>query len=319
MSSLRDRHNVPGLHTAGVPRRTLKSAISCVGHGLHGGLPVEVKLLPAAPGTGIMFRRVDTNTGSAAEIPAIFDNVTDTKLCTVLSAPGHAGVRIGTVEHLMAALSAARIDDLIVEVDAAELPIFDGSASAFSFLIESAGVVEHGSLRETIEILRPVRVEQDGAFAELLPHEFGGDGFDLALTIDFSAAAIGAQSFALSLTAEHFATELAAARTFTLASEVEALRKAGLAKGGSLRNAIVVDDAKVLNPEGLRWNDEFVRHKMLDVVGDLALAGAPIRGRFRGHRTGHALNNLLLRTLFSDLANFRFTRGALAGAFLSAA
>jgi UDP-3-O-[3-hydroxymyristoyl] N-acetylglucosamine deacetylase len=303
MSSLRDRYSFAGMDAAGMPRRTLKAAISCVGHGLHSGANVQLKLLPAEPGTGIIFDRVDLG----VKIPASFDNVTDTRLCTVLTAPENAQARVGTVEHLMAALSASRIDDVIIEVNAPELPIFDGSASAFLFLIESAGIVEHGGLRESIEVLRPVRVEQNGAFAELRPHQHGGSGFEMSLAIEFPAAAIGAQAISLSLTQENFAAELAAARTFTLAGEIEALRQAGLAKGGSLSNAIVVDGPKVLNPEGLRWSDEFVRHKLLDVVGDLALAGAPIIGRFIGQRTGHALNNLLLRALFADAANYRMT------------
>jgi UDP-3-O-[3-hydroxymyristoyl] N-acetylglucosamine deacetylase len=303
MSSLRDRYSFAGMDAAGMPRRTLKAAISCVGHGLHSGANVRLKLLPAAAGTGIIFDRVDLG----VKIPASFDNVTDTRLCTVLTAPGNRQARVGTVEHLMAALSASRIDDVIIEVNAPELPIFDGSASAFLFLIESAGIAEHGGLRESIEVLRPVRVEQNGAFAELRPHLHGGSGFEMSLSIEFPAAAIGAQAISLSLTQENFATELAAARTFTLAGEIEALRQAGLAKGGSLANAIVVDGPKVLNPEGLRWSDEFVRHKMLDVVGDLALAGAPLVGRFMGQRTGHALNNLLLRALFADAANYRMT------------
>jgi UDP-3-O-[3-hydroxymyristoyl] N-acetylglucosamine deacetylase len=303
MSSLRDRYSFAGMDAAGMPRRTLKAAISCVGHGLHSGANVQLKLLPAEPGTGIIFDRVDLG----VKIPASFDNVTDTRLCTVLTAPENAQARVGTVEHLMAALSASRVDDVIIEVNAPELPIFDGSASAFLFLIESAGIVEHGGLRESIEVLRPVRVEQNGAFAELRPHQHGGSGFEMSLAIEFPAAAIGAQAISLSLTQENFAAELAAARTFTLAGEIEALRQAGLAKGGSLSNAIVVDGPKVLNPEGLRWSDEFVRHKLLDVVGDLALAGAPIVGRFIGQRTGHALNNLLLRALFADAANYRMT------------
>jgi UDP-3-O-[3-hydroxymyristoyl] N-acetylglucosamine deacetylase len=303
MSSLRDRYSFAGMDAAGMPRRTLKAAISCVGHGLHSGANVQLKLLPAEPGTGIIFDRVDLG----VKIPASFDNVTDTRLCTVLTAPENAQARVGTVEHLMAALSASRVDDVIIEVNAPELPIFDGSASAFLFLIESAGIVEHGGLRESIEVLRPVRVEQNGAFAELRPHQHGGSGFEMSLAIEFPAAAIGAQAISLSLTQENFAAELAAARTFTLAGEIEALRQAGLAKGGSLSNAIVVDGPKVLNPEGLRWSDEFVRHKLLDVVGDLALAGAPIIGRFIGQRTGHALNNLLLRALFADAANYRMT------------
>jgi UDP-3-O-[3-hydroxymyristoyl] N-acetylglucosamine deacetylase len=236
-------------------------------------------------------------------IPALFDHVTDTRLCTVVSV-GEA--RVGTIEHLMAALAAAGVDDVIVEVDAPELPIFDGSAAPFLFLIESAGVVPHGGTREVIEVLRTVRVEANGGFAELRPHGVGGYGLDMSLAIEFEAAAIGRQAYTMHLSAENFARELAAARTFTLAGEVAALQKAGLARGGSLANAVVVDGDKVLNPEGLRFADEFVRHKMLDVVGDLALAGAPVSGRFVGSRTGHSLNNLLLRALFADAANYRF-------------
>jgi len=243
--------------------------------------------------------------------------VSDTRLCTVVSV-GEA--RVGTIEHLMAALAAARVDDVRVEIDAPELPVFDGSAAPFLFLLESAGIAEHGGLRESIEVLRVVRVEHNGAFAELRPHGAGGSGFELSLAIEFAAPAIGAQALNFTLNAEAFAAELAGARTFTLAGEIEALREAGLAKGGSLANAIVVDGASVLNPEGLRFEDEFVRHKMLDVVGDMALAGAPISGRFVGAKTGHALNNALLRALFADKANYRMVRVPAAGVLeLSAA
>jgi UDP-3-O-[3-hydroxymyristoyl] N-acetylglucosamine deacetylase len=269
---------------------------------LHSGVDVLLKLLPAPSGTGIVFR----NSITGAEIPARFDNVVDTRLCTVIAAND---ARVGTIEHLMAALSACRIDDIFVEVNAAELPILDGSASPFLFLLESAGIAEQDGAAETIEILRPVRVEQAGGYAELHPHHPGGGGFELSLSIDFEASAIGTQTLDMTLGADSFASEIAAARTFTLAGEVAALREAGLAKGGSLDNAIVVDGAKILNPAGLRWADEFVRHKMLDVVGDLALAGAAISGRFIGHCTGHKINNLLLRELFSDSANYRVSRG----------
>jgi UDP-3-O-[3-hydroxymyristoyl] N-acetylglucosamine deacetylase len=313
MSSLRDRYSFVGAENAFVSRNTLKAAISCVGRGLHSGQNVSLKLVPAAPNTGIVFHRTDLG----VSIPAVFDNVTDTRLCTVVSI---GDARVGTIEHLMAALAASRVDDLVVEVDAPELPIFDGSAAPFLFLIESAGLAEHGSLRESLEILRPVRVEHNGAFAELRPHNAGGYGFDLSLAIEFPAAAIGAQAYSFNLAPENFANEIAPARTFTMAGEVEALRKAGLAKGGSLANAVVVDGEKVLNPEGLRFPDEFVRHKLLDVVGDLALAGASISGKFVGSRTGHALNNQLLRAMFADQANYRLTRGSVAGVLqLSAA
>jgi UDP-3-O-[3-hydroxymyristoyl] N-acetylglucosamine deacetylase len=311
MSSLRDRIGVAGFEDGGAPRRTLKAAIGCVGRGLHSGVDVHLTLLPAKPGAGIVFHRTDID----ALIPASYDHVSDTRLCTMLSLPGRPEARIGTVEHLMAAIAACRLDDLTIAVNAPELPILDGSSAPFLFLIESAGIAEHGGGRKLLEILRPVSVTQGEAFAELRPHHGpGAHGFEMSLAIDFAAAAIGRQAFTMSLTRENFARELAPARTFTQAAEIEALRAAGLAKGGSLANAIVVDGAKILNPEGLRFADEFVRHKMLDVVGDLALAGAPISGRFVGNRTGHALNNQLLRALFADAANYRITRVASAGA-----
>jgi UDP-3-O-[3-hydroxymyristoyl] N-acetylglucosamine deacetylase len=309
MLSLRDRSDFAGREAA--PRLTIKAAISCVGRGLHSGADVRVKLRPAPAGTGIMFHRTDLG----MIIPARFDHVTDTRLCTVVSLPEHPDARVGTIEHLMAAISASRIDDLVIDVDAAELPILDGSAAPFLFLIESAGIAEHGGAREVLEMLRPVRVEQGHSFAELRPHHSAGHaGLDMSLAIEFASPAIGRQALSLHLTPESFAQELASARTFTMAAEIEGLRQAGLAKGGSLANAVVVDGAKVMNPEGLRWPDEFVRHKLLDVVGDLALAGAPISGRFLGQRTGHAINNLLLREVFLDAANYRVTRAPLIGA-----
>jgi UDP-3-O-[3-hydroxymyristoyl] N-acetylglucosamine deacetylase len=211
----------------------------------------------------------------------------------------------------MAAIMAAGVDDLRIEVDAGELPIFDGSAAPFLFLLESAGIVTHGGLRDRIEILRTVRVEAKDAFAELHPHHEGGAGFDVSLAIEFEAKAIGAQSYHFSLSEEGFGEEIAPARTFAMRAEIEALRSAGLARGGSLANAVVVDGESVLNPEGLRFHDEFVRHKLLDVIGDLALAGATISGRFVGCKTGHALNNQLLRALFADQANYRISNGSL--------
>ncbi|MGE4482340.1 UDP-3-O-acyl-N-acetylglucosamine deacetylase [Acidocella sp.] len=287
-----------------VPRRTLKAPISAVGKGLHSGADVRIVLRPAPLNAGILFRRTDLG----ADIPARFDNVTDTRLCTLVS---RGEAKVGTIEHLMAALAAAAVDDLIIEVDAPELPVFDGSAASFLFLVESAGTVEHGGARPVLDILRPVRVEQNGAFAELRPHQDGGDGFDLSLSIEFQAKAIGAQAYHFHLSEAGFATEIARARTFTLRGEIEALHKAGLARGGSLANAVVVDDEKIMNPEGLRYDDEFVRHKLLDVIGDLYLAGAPIHGRFIGNRTGHGLNNQLLRAVFADQANYRLATGAL--------
>lgn len=283
-------------------RRTLKTAISCVGVGVHSGRRASLVLRPALSGTGILFRRTDLG----LDIPARWDLVTDTRLCTALSLTDQPEARIGTVEHVMAALAGCGIDDAIVEVDGPEVPILDGSAAPFVFLIDCAGTMaSHGPV-EAIEILRTVRVQDgEGAhapWAELAP---APAGFEASITIDFPGTAIGRQSLSMRITPHGFRHELADARTFTLAAEVEHLRALGLAQGGSLSNAVVVDGQQVLNPGGLRRPDEFVRHKLLDAIGDLALAGAPLRGRFSGHRSGHALNNRLLRALFADPAAWR--------------
>ncbi|HTW29103.1 MAG TPA: UDP-3-O-acyl-N-acetylglucosamine deacetylase [Acetobacteraceae bacterium] len=279
-------------------QRTIKAAIGCIGTGLHTGRRVSLTLRPAPAGSGIVFRRSDLG----QEIVARHDWVTDARLCTALADPARPDARIGTVEHLMAALAGAGIDNLLAEIDGPELPILDGSAAPFLFLIECAGLQVQAAPRPVIEILRPVRVESEAGFVELRPHAPGGSGLDLAVSIEFDAPAIGRQALSLSLTPAVFRHQLASARTFTLATEVEQLRAAGLGRGGSLENAVVVDGARVLNPAGLRMVDEFVRHKMLDVVGDLALAGAPISGRFLAHRPGHALTNALLRALFAQPA-----------------
>jgi UDP-3-O-[3-hydroxymyristoyl] N-acetylglucosamine deacetylase len=279
-------------------RRTLKAPIGCVGTGLHSGRRVSLTLRPAAAGTGIVFRRTDLG----IEIPALFDEVTDTRLCTAI---GDGVARVGTIEHVMAALAGTGVDDAIVEVDGPEVPIMDGSAAPFVFLIDCAGIVATAAPRSAIEVLSPVRVEEpNGAFAEFLPSREAA--FDAELEIDFPNTAIGRQATTMRLSPRNFREGLADARTFTLAEDVARLRAAGLAQGGSLANAVVVDGPLVLNPGGLRRPDEFVRHKMLDVVGDLALAGAPIRGRFRASRSGHALNNRLLRALFANAAAWRY-------------
>ena len=286
------------LGTTPTIQRTLKSSIDCVGTGLHSGRRTRLVLHPAPSGTGIVFRRSDLG----RDIPARFDHVVDTRLCTVLGLPDDPAARIGTVEHVLAALAGAGVHNAVLEVDGPEVPILDGSAEDFLFLIDCAGLVEQDERADCIEVCRRVRVTDGDAFAELRPAAFG---LDLALSIAFDAAAIGRQALTLRLSPESFRTELARARTFTLLREVEAMRAAGLARGGSLDNAVVVDGARVLNPAGLRMADEFVRHKLLDVVGDLALAGAPLRGRFVAHRSGHALNNRLLHALFADSANWR--------------
>ena len=286
--------------TTATSQHTLASKINCVGVGLHTGKRVNMALLPAEAGTGIVFRRVDLD----AEIQASHDHVVDTKLCTQIGDRMVPAACVGTVEHLMAALAAACIDNAVVELDGPEVPVFDGSAAPFLFLIDCAGRREQAAPRQTIEIVKPVRVEGEaGAFAELRP---GGFGLQMALSIDFPAAAIGRQALSMMLSELSFRTELARSRTFTMLAEIEAMQQAGLARGGSLENAVVVDGARIVNPTGLRSRDEFVRHKMLDAVGDLALAGGPIVGRFVAHKTGHALNIRLLRSVFADQANWRF-------------
>jgi UDP-3-O-[3-hydroxymyristoyl] N-acetylglucosamine deacetylase len=278
-------------------QQTLKAPISCVGIGLHAGAKVRMELQPAPVGTGIVFRRTDLG----VDIPARFDHVVDTRLCTVLALPGRPEARVSTVEHLMAALCGASVTNVIVAVDGPELPILDGSSASFLFLIDCAGIVAQDAPSMVIDVLRPVRVEQDDAFVELRPC---ATGFELSVAIAFDAPVIGRQALSLRFSADSFREDLARARTFTQAREVEHLHAAGLALGGSLDNAVVVDGARVLNPGGLRMADEFVRHKMLDTVGDLALAGAALRGRVVSSRAGHALNNRLLHALFADDRNW---------------
>jgi UDP-3-O-[3-hydroxymyristoyl] N-acetylglucosamine deacetylase len=281
-------------------QRTLKAPIGCVGVGLHSGQRVSLNFRPAPVDHGVVFRRTDLG----VDIPARFDCVVDTRLSTVLGLP-NSDARIGTVEHVMAALAGCGIDNVVVEVDGPETPILDGSSAPYVFLLDCAGSVEQDAPRSTIEVRRTVRVSDGDAFVELRPGNPGSSGLDMALSIDFAAAAIGRQALSLRLTPDSFRQELARARTFTLAEEIEQMRAAGLAQGGSLDNAVVVDQARVLNPAGLRMPDEFARHKLLDAVGDMALAGAPLHGRFIAHRSGHALNNRLLRALFADASAWR--------------
>jgi UDP-3-O-[3-hydroxymyristoyl] N-acetylglucosamine deacetylase len=286
-------------------QRTLKSRIPCVGNGLHTGRRVRLTLLPAHAGHGIVFRRTDLG----RDVPATHDRVVDTKLCTTI---GESSARVGTIEHLMAALAGAGVDNVLIELDGPEVPIMDGSAAPFSFLLECAGIVSLNTPRKVIEILRPVRVTDGHAFAELRPFDpKAGDTkagraaiptLDLEVSIDFTDAAIGRQTRTLRLTPENFREAVAPARTFALASDIDHLRQLGLAKGGSLDNAIVVDGSKVLNPGGLRMKDEFVAHKLLDAVGDLALAGAALHGRYIANRPGHSLNHKLLKALFARQA-----------------
>ena len=247
-------------------------------------------LHPAAADTGIVFRRA----GSAVEIRANWANTIDSPLSTVLS--NGEGNTAGTVEHLMAALAGAAIDNAIVELDGREVPIMDGSSAPFLFLIECAGVVEQDAARRAIKVLKEVSVTEDGATATLLPDH----GFSMSFEIDFDNPLIRRQDICLMFDADTFKTELSRARTFGLLDELDRLRAAGLARGGSLDNAVVVGREHVLNAGGLRYADEFVRHKLLDAFGDLYLAGGPLLGSFRGVRSGHAHTRRLLSALFND-------------------
>ncbi len=288
-------------------QRTLANAIDCTGIGLHSGQRVHMTLSPAPANTGIVFRRTDSGIG----IPARYDHVRDTTLSTVIGLSDAPEARVGTIEHVMAALAAAGIDNAIVGVDGPEVPAMDGSAAPFSFLIDCAGHRTLDAPLSVIEVLRPVRARDGEATAALLPaHPRGAAFLTLSMDIRFESAAIGRQERTLALTGPAFAAEIAPARTFGFAEELQRLRAAGLARGGSLANAIAVSGDRVLNPGGLRFADEFVRHKLLDAVGDLALAGLPIRGRFIGSRSGHRLNNTLLRTMLADPSCYRIVSAA---------
>ena len=274
-------------------QRTLKSLIRATGVGLHSGVKVTMTLRPAAPDTGIVFRRVDLD--PPVELRADPFAVGDTRLASCLE---QNGAVIATVEHLMSALSGLGIDNAWVDVDASEIPIMDGSAAPFVFLIQSAGIEEQNAAKKFIRVKKPVRVEDGDKWAELTPY----DGFRLTFSIVFSHPVFDKSNPSVTVDfAEHsYVREVARARTFGFMQDVEAMRSQGLALGGSLENAIVMDEYRVLNADGLRYGDEFVKHKVLDAVGDLYLLGHPLLGAFSAHKSGHALNNKLLRALLAD-------------------
>jgi UDP-3-O-[3-hydroxymyristoyl] N-acetylglucosamine deacetylase len=264
---------------------------------LHSGKPASLTLRPGPIDSGIVFKRIDL--GGIA-IPAKWDRVVDSRMCTTIG-DGN-GATIGTVEHLMAALAGCGIDNAVVEVDGAEVPIMDGSAQPFVAMVAAAGVINQDAPRRVIRVLKTVSVGDGNSGARLSP----GSCLSLDVAIDFAGSAVAKQSLSIGVVNGSFARDLAGARTFGFLHEVEKLWAAGLAKGGSLDNAVVVSGDKVLNEEGLRFDDEFVRHKILDAVGDLYLAGAPIIGSFHGVRSGHATNNALLKALFADSRCWRY-------------
>jgi UDP-3-O-[3-hydroxymyristoyl] N-acetylglucosamine deacetylase len=277
-------------------RRTLASDISVSGTALHAGGTVTMTLSPVPSGRGIVFRRADQNN---LEVHARYDKVSETRLGTVI-ADGPAS--IGVVEHLMAAIAGAELDDLLVTLDGPEPPILDGDALAYLSLIEKAGIRERPGARHAVKLLKTVTAGQGGTTCSLHP----ADILSFEFEIEFPSKAIGRQTYAFPFSREGFAREIAPARTFGFINELEALNKMNLARGASLENTLAIDGDSVVNAKLMRFPDEFVRHKILDAIGDMALAGAPLIARFEGKKSGHALNNALLRTLFAEAGNYEF-------------
>jgi UDP-3-O-[3-hydroxymyristoyl] N-acetylglucosamine deacetylase len=289
-------------------QRTLKQSVSATGVGLHTGEKVRLTLRPAAPDTGIVFHRTDLDIDVSVKASA--ESVRDTRMSSCLIADSPAGeVRVSTVEHLMSALSGLGLDNLHVDVSGPEIPILDGSAAPFVYLLQSAGVTEQGAPKRFARVIEPVEVsEGEGAarkWARLDPYE----GYKLAFSIDFNHPAVDqtGQSATVDFAETPYTKEIARARTFGFMQDVETLRASGLALGGSMDNAIVMDEFRILNSDGLRYADEFVKHKILDAVGDLYLLGHPILGAYSAHKSGHALNNKLLRAMLARPSAWELT------------
>ena len=278
-------------------RHTIARETAISGICLHAGSVVTMRLSPAPAGQGVVFVRADLG---GARIPARYDLVGETRLGTVLEQDGK---RVGVVEHLMAAVAGAAIDDLTVTLDGPEPPILDGDALSYLTLIQDAGIKDQSTPRQIIEVLKPVSVTQKDATASLTP----AAATEYEFEIEFPAPAIGRQTFNLEFSPETFASVIAPARTFGFLKELDGLRAMNLARGASLENTLALDDSGVVNAGLMRFPDEFVRHKILDAIGDMALAGAPLKARFHGVRSGHATNNALLRALFADPSAFRLT------------
>lgn len=273
-----------------IRQTTLKGATEVSGIGVHSGLPVTMRLRPAANDTGVVFI---AKHGDGKRISASFRNVNATELCTAVGVPGAS---VATIEHLMAALSALGVDNVIVEIDGPEVPIMDGSSAPFVDAIDHVGIARLEAPLRYLRVLKTVRVEDGEAFTEFSPH----DGRRVEVEINFANPIIGLQTFSCDVEPSAFRKEICAARTFGFLSDVERLTSRGLARGASLENAVVLGDSEVLNPEGLRWADEFVRHKLLDAIGDISLAGMPILGRYRSRRGGHRLNFMAVQALLAD-------------------
>ena len=273
-----------------IKQRTLKTPVRATGVGLHSGVKVEMTLRPGAADSGIVFRRMDLD--PPAELKANPYLVTDTRLCSMLES---GPAKVSTVEHLMSALAGLGIDNLLVDLTGPEIPIMDGSSAPFVFLLQSAGIVEQDAPKKYVRIIQPIEVREGDKWARFVPH----NGFKIEFTIDFKHPVFdkSGKTVRIDFADNAYTKEVARARTFGFMHEVEALRNSGLALGGSLDNAIVMDEFRVLNQDGLRYDDEFVKHKVLDAIGDLYLLGYPIIGAFEAYKSGHALNNALLREL----------------------
>jgi UDP-3-O-[3-hydroxymyristoyl] N-acetylglucosamine deacetylase len=290
---------------------SLRRRVAVAGVGVHSAAPAQVVLHPADVDSGVVFLRTGLPGGRERLLEAKRSNVTHTALCTILG--DASGASVGTVEHLLAALSGLQIDNVLVEIDGPETPIMDGSAADFVSAIDQAGRVQQSRPRRHLKIVKPVRVERNGGYAEFLPAD---RGFRLDVEIDFESPAVGRQRRVFDLDPTTFRRDLARARTFGFVSDVAKLWQAGYALGSSLENSVAIDGDIVLNPEGLRYTDEFVRHKALDAVGDLSLAGAPIVGLYRTYRPGHKLNAAALDALFANRSAYEYVEAPVSKAFV---
>lgn len=280
-------------------QRTLKKKVSATGVGLHNGVKVKLTLLPAAIDSGIVFRRTDLP--GMPEIQATPDAVSDTRMCSALE---KNGARVATVEHLMSALAGLGVDNVIVEVNASEIPIMDGSSGPFIFLLQSAGIVEQAAAKKFMRIIKSVEIIEQDKWAKFEPYH----GFKMDFTIDFAHPVFegSGNNVKIDFADNSYISEISRARTFGFMHEVEYLRANGLARGGSLDNAIVLDEFRVLNTDGLRYEDEFAKHKVLDAIGDLYMLGHPLLGAFTAYKSGHGLNNQLIRALLADASAWEF-------------
>lgn len=279
-------------------QKTIKHEISCVGIGLHTGNKISMTLKPADPNTGIVFHRTDAE-GRDAYIPAHHDHVVDTRMCTCIG--NKDGVKVATIEHLMAAIHAMGVNNMQIDIDGPETPVMDGSSAPFVFLLECAGIKPQNAPLKALRVLKPVSYKNGDKEVVLLPAE---KGLKMRFAIDFPASIIGHQEAELDLTSANFKNMFSRARTFGFLKDIEMLRSIGLARGGSLDNAILVNDNTIMNKDGLRYSNEFVRHKMLDAVGDLYMSGYTLIAEFHGCRSGHTDTNALLSAVFADASNY---------------